>query len=65
MKITKQTITRHPKSILCKKKLSAVRLNYIAPDTTGTNINYFYVGRIEDAGAYTNTADAPYDFYHV
>ena len=31
-------------------------------DTTDTKINFFYVGRIEDVGAYTNTADAPFRF---
>ena len=32
---------------------------------TDTQINYFYVGRIEDVGAYTNEPDAPLDFCRV
>ena len=52
-----------PSQYYVRRELSAVKIKlYLTPDTTGTNINYFYVGRIEDAGAYTNTADAPYRF---
>jgi hypothetical protein len=28
-----------------------------------TNIFYYYLARIEDAGAYTNTTDMPFRFY--
>ena len=36
---------------------------YQAPDaTTYTHLKYYYIGRIEDAGGYTNTPDAPYRF---
>ena len=32
-----------------------LKLIYIlTPNTTDTQINYYYVARIEDAGAYTN-----------
>jgi hypothetical protein len=37
---------------------------YLAPDTSAvTNIFYYYIARIEDAGAYSNTTDMPYRFY--
>ena len=35
---------------------------YLTPNVTDTQINYFYLARIEDAGAYTKTPDAPYRF---
>jgi len=37
---------------------------YITPGSTeaGNTINYYYVKRIQDAGAYTNEADVPYRF---
>ena len=37
---------------------------YLTPGSTeaGNTINYYYVKRIEDAGAYTNNADVPYRF---
>ena len=55
--------TGTPSQYYVRRELSAVKIKlYLTPDTTGTNINYFYVGRIEDARAYTNTADDPYRF---
>ena len=35
---------------------------YQTPDTTGSQIFYYYVGIIEDAGAYTNDPDVYYNF---
>src|SRR5210317_1345193 len=37
---------------------------YLTPGSTeaGNTINYYYVSRIQDAGAYTNEADVPYRF---
>src|SRR5210317_1767244 len=37
---------------------------YLTPGSTeaGNTINYYYVSRIQDAGAYTNDADVPYRF---
>ena len=37
---------------------------YLTPGSTeaGNTINYYYVKRIQDAGAYTNEADVPYRF---
>ena len=55
--------TGTPSQYYVRRELSAVKIKlYLTPDTTGTIINYFYVGRIEAAGACTNTADAPYRF---
>ena len=46
-----------------RRNLSNVQINlYLTPNVTDTQINYFYVARIEDAGAYTKTPDAPYRF---
>jgi len=37
---------------------------YLTPGSTeaGNTINYYYVKRIDDVGAYTNAADVPYRF---
>ena len=37
---------------------------YLTPGTTeaGNFLNYYYVSRIQDAGAYSNEADVPYRF---
>lgn len=52
-----------PTQYYVKRNLSDVEINlYLTPGTTGTQINYYYLGRIEDAGAYTNTPDAPWRF---
>lgn len=52
-----------PTQYYVKRNLSDVEINlYLTPETTGTQINYYYLGRIEDAGAYTNTPDAPWRF---
>lgn len=52
-----------PTQYYVKRNLSNVEINlYLTPGTTGTQINYYYLGRIEDAGAYTNTPDAPWRF---
>ncbi len=52
-----------PSQYFVRRNLSNVKIKlYQTPDTTDTQINYFYVGRIEDVGAYTNTPDAPFRF---
>tara|TARA_E500000178_G_scaffold204799_1_gene202417 strand:- start:37 stop:702 length:666 start_codon:yes stop_codon:yes gene_type:complete len=52
-----------PSQYYVRRNLSNVNITlYQTPNTTDTQINYYYVGRIEDAGNYTNTADAPYRF---
>jgi hypothetical protein len=46
-----------------RRNLSNVEISlYQTPGVTDTQINYYYVARIEDVGAYTNTPDAPYRF---
>jgi len=55
--------TGQPSQYYVRRNLSNVEISlYQTPSTTDTQINYFYVGRIEDVGAYTNTPDAPYRF---
>jgi len=52
-----------PSQYYVQRNLANVQINlYQTPDTTDSQINYYYVGRIEDVGAYSNTADAPYRF---
>ena len=52
-----------PSQYYIKRDLNSVKIHlYLTPNTTGTKLNYYYVGRIEDVGAYTNTPDAPYRF---
>jgi len=52
-----------PSQYYIKRDLNAVKIHlYLTPNTTGTQLNYYYVGRIEDVGAFTNTPDAPYRF---
>ena len=52
-----------PSQYFVQRNLSNVVINlYQTPNTTDTQINYFYVGRIEDVGAYTNQPDAPFRF---
>ena len=46
-----------PTQYFIQRNLSNVQINlYLTPNTTDTQINYYYLGRIEDAGAYTNLA---------
>ena len=52
-----------PTQYYVERNLSNVQINlYQTPNTTDTQINYNYIGRIEDAGAYTNQPDAPFRF---
>ena len=52
-----------PTQFYVERNLSNVQINlYQTPNTTDTQINYNYIGRIEDAGAYTNQPDAPFRF---
>ena len=61
--IPNKSSTGTPSQYYVRRNLSNVEINlYLTPDTTNTQINYFYVARIEDAGAYTKTPDAPYRF---
>ena len=61
--IPNKNSTGIPTQYYVRRNLSNVEINlYLTPLTTDTQINYWYVGRIEDVGAYTNTPDAPYRF---
>ena len=61
--IPNKSSTGTPSQYYVRRNLSNVEINlYQTPNTTDTQINYYYVARIEDAGAYTNTPDAPYRF---
>ena len=52
-----------PSQYYVRRNLSNVEISlYLTPNVTNTQINYWYVGRIEDAGKYTNSPDAPYRF---
>lgn len=58
-----KTSTGTPSQYYIRRNLANVEINlYLTPGTTDTQINYYYVARIEDVGAYTNTPDAPYRF---
>jgi len=52
-----------PTQYYIERNLSNVVVNlYQTPNTTDTQINYNYIGRIEDVGKYTNQPDAPFRF---
>jgi len=52
-----------PTQYYVERNLSNVVINlYQTPNTTDTQINYNYIGRIEDVGQYTNQPDAPFRF---
>jgi hypothetical protein len=61
--IPNKSSTGTPSQYYVRRNLSNVEISlYQTPGVTDTQINYYYVARIEDAGAYTNTPDAPYRF---
>ena len=52
-----------PSQYFVQRNLSNVVINlYQTPNTTDTQINYNFIGRIQDAGAYDNQPDAPFRF---
>jgi len=52
-----------PTQYYVERNLSNVVISlYQTPNTTDTQINYNYIGRIEDVGQYTNQPDAPFRF---
>ena len=52
-----------PTQYYVERNLSNVVINlYQTPDTTDTQINYNYIGRIQDVGVYSNQPDAPFRF---
>jgi hypothetical protein len=61
--IPNKEATGTPTQFYVQRNLSNVTITtYLTPNTTGTQINYWYVQRIEDVGKYTNTPDAPFRF---
>mgnify|MGYP001296930934 CR=1 FL=1 len=61
--IPNKSSTGTPSQYYVRRNLSNVEINlYLTPNVTDTQINYFYVGRIEDVGAYTNATDMPFRF---
>ena len=52
-----------PTQYYVQRNLSNVEINlYQTPNTTDTQINYNFIGRIQDVGAYDNQPDAPFRF---
>ena len=55
--------TGQPSQYYVSREINPQIYLYQAPDaSTYTFVKYYYIGRIEDAGAYTNTADVVYRF---
>tara|TARA_R100000664_G_scaffold8302_1_gene13730 strand:+ start:373 stop:1044 length:672 start_codon:yes stop_codon:yes gene_type:complete len=62
--IPNKTQTGTPSQYYVDRQLTPTISLYLAPDTSAvTNIFYYYLARIEDVGAYTNTADMPFRFF--
>ena len=62
--IPNKTDTGTPSQYYVNRQIAPTISLYLAPDTSAvTNIFYYYLARIEDAGAYTNTTDMPFRFY--
>ena len=62
--IPNKTDTGTPSQYYVNRQITPTISLYLAPDTSAvTNIFYYYLARIQDAGAYTNTTDMPFRFY--
>ena len=60
-----KTATGQPTQYFVQRFIDSVTMTlYLTPGSSqaGDTINYYYVKRIQDAGAYTNAADVPYRF---
>ena len=60
-----KTATGVPSQYFVQRFIDKVTVTlYLTPGSTeaGNFLNYYYVSRIQDAGAYTNEADVPYRF---
>mgnify|MGYP003321786189 CR=1 FL=1 len=60
-----KTSTGVPSQYFVQRFIDKVTVTlYLTPGSTeaGNFLNYYYVSRIQDAGAYTNEADVPYRF---
>jgi len=63
--LSNKTQTGTPTQYFVQRFINKVTITlYLTPGSTeaGNTINYYYVKRIKDAGAYTNEADVPYRF---
>ena len=63
--LSNKTQTGTPTQYWVQRFIDRVTITlYLTPGTTeaGNFLNYYYVKRIQDAGAYTNEADVPYRF---
>jgi len=63
--LSNKTQTGVPTQYFVQRFIDKVTITlYLTPGSTeaGNTINYYYVKRIKDAGAYTNEADVPYRF---
>tara|TARA_R100000030_G_scaffold69884_1_gene53577 strand:- start:676 stop:1347 length:672 start_codon:yes stop_codon:yes gene_type:complete len=62
--IPNKTQTGTPSQYYVDRQITPTISLYLAPDTSAvTNIFYYYLARIEDAGAYTNSSDMPFRFF--
>ena len=62
--IPNKTATGTPSQYYVDRQITPTISLYLAPDTSAvTNIFYYYLARIEDVGAYTNTGDMPFRFF--
>jgi len=63
--LSNKTSTGQPSQFFVQRFIDRVTITlYLTPGTSeaGKFINYYYVKRIQDAGAYSNDADVPYRF---
>ena len=63
--LSNKTDTGIPTQYYVQRLIDRVTITlYLTPgtDEAGKKLNYYYVKRIQDAGAYTNDADVPYRF---
>jgi len=63
--LSNKTSTGQPSQYFVQRFIDKVTITlYLTPGASqaGDKINYYYVRRIQDAGAYTNATDVPYRF---
>ena len=63
--LSNKTSTGQPTQYFVQRFIDKVTITlYLTPGSTeaGNFLNYYYVSRIQDAGAYSNEADVPYRF---
>ena len=63
--LSNKTSTGQPTQYFVQRFIDKITITlYLTPGSSeaGNFLNYYYVNRIQDAGAYTNDADVPYRF---